>query len=365
MDRPCARPYGASRCDSSTNEDFHAAFAKDPAAQPRAIDKPGRRRLLRHALAGAVLSSFVAGALAQSWPERVVKIVVPFPAGGPTDTAARIIGQKMAEGLGQQVIVENRSGASGMIGADAVARSAPDGYTLMVLATPTLLVPHLTGQKNVDVFKALTPIGTAYDLPIVMVVNPERLPEVKSLQQYLAHAKAQSTPLNYTSAGNGSFGHLSTEMLKNLGGFELQHIPYKGSAPAMQDLLGGQVSMMFSDMIAALPHIQAGKLRPIAVGSASRVSFTPEVQTVAEQGFPGFHATAWGGLMAPAGTPPAIVERLRKELQTALSDKEVQSRLLTVGTIAAFEPPQEMAERMRADYERWGKVIRDNGIKRE
>lgn len=324
---------------------------------------PARRRVLRQALFGAVLSALAAGAIAQSYPDRTVRLVVPFPPGGPTDTAARIISQKMTEGLKQQVIVENRAGASGMIGAEAVAKSAPDGYTIMMLATPTLLVPHLTGRKNADVFKDFTPIGHAYELPIVMVVNPEKLPDVTGLQQYVAKAKAQPGTMNYTSAGNGSFGHLSTELLKNLGKFEIQHIPYKGSAPAIQDLLGGQVSMMFSDMIAALPHIKAGKLRAIAVGSANRVSFTPDVKTVAEQGFPGFEAAAWGGLLAPAGTPKEIVDRLGKELQVVLADKEVQAKMLAAGTIAAYQPPQQMANRMQSDFDRWGKVIRDNGIK--
>jgi tripartite-type tricarboxylate transporter receptor subunit TctC len=321
------------------------------------------QRILSVTMVGAALFAAAATAFAQSYPDRVIRLVVPFPPGGPTDTAARIIGQKMGDGLKQQVIVENRPGASGMIGAEAVAKSAPDGYTIMMLATPTLLVPHLTGRKNADVFKDFTPIGSAYDLPIVMVVNPDKLPEVTSLQQYIAKAKAQPGAMNYTSAGNGSFGHLSTEQLKNLGKFDVQHIPYKGSAPAIQDLLGGQVSMMFSDMIAALPHIKAGKLRPIAVGSTQRVSFTPEVKTVSEQGFPGFDATAWGGLLAPAGTPKEIVDRINKELQVVLADKEVQAKMLAAGTIAAYQPPQQMANRMQADYERWGKVIRDNGIK--
>lgn len=327
------------------------------------FEAPMTRRTLHRTIFAAALSVLAAGAFAQSYPDRIVRLVVPFPPGGPTDTAARIISQKMSEGLKQQVIVENRAGASGMIGAEAVARSAPDGYTIMMLATPTLLVPHLTGRKNVDVFKDFIPIGSAYDLPIVMVVNPEQMPDVTSLQQFVAKAKVQPGSMNYTSAGNGSFGHLSTELLKNLGKFDIQHIPYKGSAPAIQDLLGGQVPMMFSDMIAALPHIKAGKLRPIAVGSPTRVSFTPDVKTVAEQGFPGFDATAWGGLLAPAGTPKEVVDRLNKELQATLADKEVQAKMLAAGTIAAYQPPQQMANRMQSDYDRWGKVIRDNGIK--
>ena len=318
---------------------------------------------LKRLVLGALFLAAGAAASAENYPDRMLKLVVPFPPGGPTDVAARIIGQKMGEGLKQQVVVENRPGASGMIGADAVAKSAPDGYTMMVLANPTLLFPHLTSRKGLDVFKELAPVGSAYDLPIVMVVNPQKMPDVNGLQDLIAKAKAQPGALNYTSAGNASFGHLSTELLKNLGQFDIQHVPYKGSAPALQDLLGGQVPMMFSDMIAALPHIRSGKLRPIAVGSAKRVSFTPDVKTVAEQGFPGFDASAWGGLMVPAGTPQPVVERLSRELQAALADKDVQARLLGAGTIANYEAPDKMAARMRSDYDRWGKVIRDNGIK--
>jgi tripartite-type tricarboxylate transporter receptor subunit TctC len=323
----------------------------------------GFPRPLHAVLIGALISLSASAALAQGYPEKIVRLVVPFPPGGPTDTAARIISQKMSEGLKQPVVVENRPGASGMLGAETVAKSAPDGYTVMMLATPTLLVPHLTNRKGLDLFKDFTPIGAAYDLPIVMVVNPQTMPDVTGLQQFIAKAKAKPGALNYTSAGNGSFGHLSTELLKNLGQFDIQHIPYKGSAPAIQDILGGQVPMMFSDMIAALPHIKAGKLRPIAVGSGKRVSFTPDVKTVAEQGFPAFDAAAWGGLLAPAGTPKEVIARLNKELQNVLADKEVQAKMLSAGTVAAYMPPEQMAGRMRSDFERWGKVIRDNGIK--
>lgn len=333
-----------------------------PAAAQQAFSESATPGLKRLAMA-ALLCLAAGSAAAQGYPDRMIKLVVPFPPGGPTDVASRIIGQKMSEGLKQQVVVENRPGASGMIGAEVVAKSSPDGYTLMMLATPTLLFPHLGNYKGTDLFKDFTPVGSAYDLPIVMVVNPQKMPDVNSLQDLIAKAKAQPGALNYTSAGNASFGHLSTELLKNLGQFNIQHVPYKGSAPALQDLLGGTVPMMFSDMIAALPHIKAGTLRPIAVGSAKRVSFTPEVKTVAEQGFAGFDAVAWGGLMAPAGTPKDVVERLNKELQAALADKDVQAKLLGAGTVSAYASPEAMKSRMQSDFDRWGKVIRDNGIK--
>ena len=320
-------------------------------------------RRLGAVLLSATLPLAAAPALAETYPSKPIRLVVPFPPGGPTDTAARIIGQKMSETLKQPVVVDNRPGASGTIGAENVAKSPADGYTLLVLATPTLLAPHLINRKGYDIFKDFTPVGAAYDLPIVMVVNPQAMPDVTNLQQYIAKAKARPGALNYTSAGNGSFGHLSTELLKNLGHFDMQHVPYKGSAPAISDLLAGQVPMMFSDMIAALPHIKAGKLRPIAVGSAKRVSFTPEVKTVAEQGFPGFDATAWGGLLAPAGTPKEVVATLSAELKKALADPTVQQKMLGAGTVAAYMPQEQLAARMKADYSKWGKVIQDNGIR--
>jgi len=324
-----------------------------------------RRRFTISALAVAATLPFAAApALAQQgYPDKPIRLVVPFPAGGPTDTAARIIGQKMGESLKQTVVIDNRPGASGTIGAEAVAKSAPDGYTLLMLATPTLLAPHLIARKGYDLFKDFTPIGAAYELPIVMVVNPQSLPDVTDLQQYIAKVKGKPGQFNYTSAGNGSFGHLSTELLKSLGHFDVQHVPYKGSAPAISDLLAGQVPMMFSDMIAALPHIKAGKLRPIAVGSAKRVSFTPDVKTVAEQGFPGFDAAAWGGVLAPAGTPKEIVAALSAELRAALADPVVQQKMLGAGTVASYMPPDQLASRMRNDYAKWGKVIKDNNIR--
>ncbi len=325
-----------------------------------ALRNPARRALL--ALALPLLAGGAFAQASSTFPAKPITIIVPFPPGGPTDTATRIIGQKMAEGLGQPVLIDNRSGASGTIGAAAAAKAAPDGYTLVMLATPTLLADHLYAKPPYDIFKSFTPVGTTYDLPIVMVVNPKSLPEVTNLQQLIAKAKADGGKLNYTTAGAGSFGHLTTEMLKNTGRFDMQHVPYRGSAPAVTDLIGGQVPAMFSDLIAVLPHIRANTLRAIAVGSGKRVSLLPDVKTVAEQGFPGFDATSWGGLLAPAGTPKDVVARIGSELKKALADKEVQDKLEGVGTFAAYQTPEQMGQRMKSDHERWGKVIRDNKI---
>jgi tripartite-type tricarboxylate transporter receptor subunit TctC len=320
----------------------------------------------RHALALAAATLAAVGtapALAQAWPgAQPIKLIVPFPPGGPTDTASRIVGQQLAERLKHAVVVENRAGASGTIAASFVAKSPADGHTLMMLATPTLLAPHLYKAIGYDISRDFVPVATVYDLPIVMVVNPKVLPGVTSLPLLVEKAKAEKGLLNYTSSGPGSFGHLTNEMLKDLGKFDMQHVPYKGGTPAVTDLLGGQVPMMYADLVAALPHIQSGKLRAIAVGSPQRVSLLPDVPTVAEQGFPGFNAVSWGGLLAPVGTPQQIVERLSTEVQQILADKDVQERLLNAGAIAAYQPPAEMDKRIRSDFTKWGQVVRDRGI---
>ncbi|MGJ7504382.1 Bug family tripartite tricarboxylate transporter substrate binding protein [Variovorax sp. ZT5P49] len=321
------------------------------------LRSPVRRALLALAL------PLVAGtAFAQAWPAKPITLIVPFPPGGPTDVASRIVAQKMSLALKQNIVIDNRSGASGTVGAAAAARAPADGYTFVMLATPTLLASHLYGPTGYDIFKNFTPVGSVYDLPIVLVVNPKSLPDVTGVQGLIAKAKAEGGKLNYTSAGAGSFGHLTTEQLKNIGKFDMQHVPYRGSAPAVTDLIGGQVPAMFSDLVGVLPHIKAGKLRAIAVGSGQRVSLLPDVKTVAEQGFPGFDATSWGGLLAPAGTPKDVIDRMSAELKTALADKEVQDKLQSVGTFSAYRTPEQTGVRMREDFERWGKVIRDNHI---
>ena len=321
------------------------------------LSRPTRRVLL--ALALPMLAG---SALAQAWPSKTIKLIVPFPAGGPTDTASRIVGQKLALRLKQPVIVENKAGASGAIAAAQVAKSPADGYTLMMLATPTLLAPHLYKTTGYDSVKDFTSIATVYDLPIVVVVNPSLMPTVTDLQKLVTHAKAQPGRLNYTSSGVGSFGHLSMELLKQMGQFDMQHVPYRGGVPAITDTLGGQVPMMYADLVAALPHIQSGSLRAIAVGSPQRVGVIPDVKTIAEQGFKDFDAVSWGGLMAPAGTPRDVVDRISAEVQAILAEKDTQDKLLNAGAIANYQTADQMATRVQQYYTKWGKVIRDKGI---
>lgn len=329
----------------------------------RTKDFTHRLHSRRRAILALVAAPLMVGtAFADAWPNKPIRLVVPWPAGGPTDTASRIVGQKLAERLKQPVVVENRAGASGSIAAAQVAKAAPDGYTLMMLATPTLLAPHLYKKPGYESLKDFTPIASVYDLPIVVVVNPKLLPNVTDLPSLIAQAKAQPGKLNYTSSGAGSFGHLSMELLKDLGGFEMQHVPYKGGVPAISDTIGGQVPIMYADLVAALPHIQAGKLRAIAVGSPQRVSMLPDVKTIAEQGFKGYEAVSWGGLLAPKGVPKDIVDRVTGEVGKILADKDVQEKLLKAGALANYQSPEQMSQRMQQDYNKWGKVIRDKGI---
>ena len=322
-------------------------------------------RLSRRALLACALPLVAGSAFAQAWPAKPIKLVVPFPPGGPTDTASRIVGQRLAERLKQQVLVENRAGASGSIAAAQVAKAPGDGYTLMMLATPTMLAPHLYKKAGYDTVKDFVPVATVYDLPIVVVVNPQQMPSVTDLQRLITHAKAQPGKLNYTSSGPGSFGYLSMELLQQLGKFQMVHVPYRGGAPAITDTVAGQVPLMYADLVAALPHIQSGKLRAIAVGSPLRVSVIPDVKTVSEQGFAGFDAVSWGGLVAPPGTPADVVQRLSNELKAVLAEKETQDKLLVAGAIAHFEAPAQLGARVAKDYAKWGKVIREQQISME
>jgi tripartite-type tricarboxylate transporter receptor subunit TctC len=328
------------------------------------FSKHTRPCMLRWVLMMALFGGLASGVQAQqgSTPDRTIKLVVPFPAGGPTDTASRIVGQRLAERLKQTVVVENRAGASGAIAAAQVAKSTPDGTTLMMLATPTMLAPHFNKAAGYDTTKDFLPVATVYDLPIVIVVNPTLLPDVTDLAKLIAYAKAQPKPMNYTSSGVGSFGHLSMELLQQLAGFEMQHVPYKGGVPAITDTIGGVVPVMYSDLVAALPHIKSGKLRAIAIGSPQRVNVVPDVKTISEQGIKGYDAVSWGGLLVAKGTPKVMVDKLASEVQAILLDKEVQDRLRDAGCLANFEGPAQMGQRIQNDYAKWGRVIRDRSV---
>jgi tripartite-type tricarboxylate transporter receptor subunit TctC len=330
---------------------------------PTSCTHPSRARRAVLALAASLLVA--GGAAAQSYPSQPIRLIVPFPPGGPTDVASRLIGQQLEARLRQPVIVENRPGASGSIAANLLKRSPADGYTLMMLATPTLFAPFFYRNVGYETPKDFQPVATVYDLPIVVVTNPQKLPEVASLKQLVDYARAHPGELNYTSSGAGSFGHMTMERLQDVGDFRMQHVAYKGGVPAITDTIGGQVPMMYADLVAALPHIQAGKLRALAVGSPSRVSVLPDVPTIGEQGFDGFDAVSWGGLLAPRGTPGAVIERLGREVQAILADPAIQAKLIGAGTIAHYEPADAMGRRIADDYQKWGALARDKGMTAE
>ena len=320
-----------------------------------------RRNALRAMLAAGIAAApFATPVLAQGYPAKPVKIVVPFAPGGAVDTIARVIGQKMSEQMGQPVIVENHPGASANIGAELVAHAPADGYTLLLgangVATNMTLFPKLT-------FNALTdfaPIGRVGYAPVVLVV-PVGFP-AKSLKELLTMAREQPGKLSYASAGNGSSNHLAGEMLKAAAGIDVLHVPYKGGAPALTDLLGGRISYMLLNPVEVLPHVKSQRLRALAVGADKRIAILPDVPTVAEAGLPGYEASVWWGLLAPAKTPKDIVDKLNAEMNKAMADPSVHARLTELGVVFSPGTPQQFGDFVKAEVDKWAKVIKASGI---
>lgn len=314
---------------------------------------------LSWATASALCALLAAGAFAQGYPAKPVKIVVPYPPGGPTDIVARLVGQKLAEQTGQQFVVENRAGAGGNIGAEAVARAPADGYTLLVATTAHAINPSLFKQLGYDLQKDFAPVSQLTAGPLVIVANPA-LP-AKNVQELIALAKAKPGGLNYASSGNGQSTHLSAELFASMAGIKLNHVPYKGSAPALTDVIGGQADLMFDTMLSAMPQVKTGKLKALAVTSAARSSAAPDLPTVAESGLPGYEAIAWNGLLAPAGTPKDVVAKLNAELKRALEAPEVRDRFAAQGFGAAWGTPEQYASFIRSELAKWAKVVKASG----
>jgi tripartite-type tricarboxylate transporter receptor subunit TctC len=299
----------------------------------------------------------------QSFPSKPIRLIVTFAAGGGTDLVARAVQPKMGEFLGQPVVVENRAGANGAVGADAVAKSAPDGYTLCVCAAGTVAIgPHLTKQPF-DVFRDLAPISLLATSPFVVTVHPS-VP-AHSIRELIALSKSQPGKLNFGSSGIGGAPHLSTELFKGMTGTAMTHVAYKGLGPAMTDLLGGQIQMMLADVGVVAPHIKGGKLRGLAVSGATRSAVFPDLPTVAEAGVPGYAASTWYGVMAPAGTPAPVLARLSEDIGKALSVPEVKASLIGQGVEPAPMTPAQHGAFLKTEFEKWGKVIRETGIKLE
>jgi tripartite-type tricarboxylate transporter receptor subunit TctC len=301
---------------------------------------------------------------AQDYPNRPITLVVPFPPGGSTSIVARIISDKLSEALGQQIVVDNRGGAGGTIGTRAVARTAPDGYTILLGYTGTLAIgPTLYPSAGYDPRKDFAPIGLIGHAPNSLVVHPSFA--VHSVKELVAYAKANPGKVNYGSAGVGTVSHVSGVYFASAAGVSVTHIPYKGTGPALADLIGGHIPMAFAPIPATHANIAEGKLRGLAVTSAKRSSLLPDVPTIAEAGVAGFEASLYYGLVAPAGTPRPIVDRLNKALRDALASEEVRKRLATDGAEPVPSTPEEYAAHIDQDETKWSKVVRESGAKAE
>jgi tripartite-type tricarboxylate transporter receptor subunit TctC len=304
------------------------------------------------ASAFAVLAT---SATAQDFPARPVRVLVPYGTGGVTDITARIVTPRLAEALGQQVVVENRPGGASIPGTDAVAKAKPDGYTLLLTSTALAANPILFRKLPYDAVRDLAPVAFLAIVPTVLVVHPG-VP-ANTVQELVALARAK--PLDYGSAGNGSGNHLTTEVFKHAAGIQAQHIPYKGGGAVMADLVGGQVTFVFAVLPTAYPFIQGGKLRALGVSSARRNPALPNVPTVAESGLPGFDVNEWLGIFAPAGTPPAVVEKLNAAANAALRHPEVLEKLRGVGADPVGGPPDALGTHLKAEVARWMRLARD------
>jgi tripartite-type tricarboxylate transporter receptor subunit TctC len=321
------------------------------------------RRQFLHLAAGAAALPFVSRfAWAQSYPTRPVRIIVGFTAGGVNDTLARLIGQWLSERLGQPFIIENRPGAGGNVGTEAVVRSPADGYTLLLVQTPNAINATLYDKLNYNFIRDIAPVSSISLEPEVVVVNPS-VP-AKTVPEFIAYAKANPSQLNFASAGNGVAGHLAGELFKMMTGISMVHVPYRGGAPAVTDLLGGQVQVMFLAISASIEHIKAGKLRPLAVTSAARSEALPDVPTVGEF-VPGYESSVWFGVGAPKNTPAEIVDKLNKEINTGLADPAIKARLDRLGITVFAGSPAGFGKFIAEETEKWGKVIRTANIKPE
>jgi tripartite-type tricarboxylate transporter receptor subunit TctC len=314
-------------------------------------------------LVAILLACLSLQASAQAYPSKPVRVVVPFPPAGAADLLTRALGKKLGETWGQQVVADNRPGAGGNIGAEAAAKSAPDGYTLLMAAVTTHAVSmSLYAKLGYDIEKDLVPVSLVANVPHILVAHPS-LPG--TLREVIAYLKSQGGKVNFASQGNGTLSHLEFELMKSMAGFSANHVPYKGSAPAMVDILAGNVVLLFDSIPSSLPQVRAGKLRGVGVASSRRSPVLPELPTLDEAGLTGFTADSWFGVMAPAGTPRAVTAKLNADVVAALDSAEVKDIIARQGGFVMGSTPEQMATQIRTDRERWGKVVRDSGAKIE
>jgi tripartite-type tricarboxylate transporter receptor subunit TctC len=321
-----------------------------------------RRKFLHLAAGAAALPAVSRIAMAQAYPTRPVRLIVPFPPGGPTDLLARLLGQWLSERLGQPFIIENRPGAGGNIATEAAIRAQADGYTLLLVSAPNAINATLYDKLNYNFIRDIAPVAGISRESVVMVVNVSLPP--KTVPEFIAYAKANPRKINFASPGNGTTSHLTGELFKIAASVDMVHVPYRGAAPALSDLLGGQVQVFFGTTSAAIEHIRAGKLRALAVSSATRTETLPDVPPMGDF-LSGFEAYGWFGVTAPKNTPPEITESLNKEINAALADARIRTRLADLGATVFAGSSAEFGSFIAAETEKWGKVIRATNIKPE
>jgi tripartite-type tricarboxylate transporter receptor subunit TctC len=303
-------------------------------------------------------------AFGQSYPTKPIRLIVPFAAGGGNDNVARLVGKHLSDSLGQQLVIDNRPGAGGVLGAELAAKSAPDGYTLFLGGVGSHAInPNLNEHLPYDPIKDFVPIVLLASAPLILVVHPS-VP-AGSIREFSALARSKPGRLNYASNGNGSSSHLAAVMFEAMAGVKMVHVPYKGLSPALTDLLSDRVQLMFSSVVAIQPHVKAGKLRGLAMTGSKRLSSIPELPTLAESGLPGYEASSWYGVLAPAGTPKEVVARLNAEMVKALDQPEVRNSLLAEGAEPIGGTPEQFAAHIRSEKERLGKLIREAKIRLE
>ena len=312
-------------------------------------------------IAAALIALCSSVAAAQSYPNRPIRWIVTYPPGGPTDAVARTVGAELTKAWGQQIVIDNRAGAGGVIGTDLAAKAAPDGYTLLFGTSAGLTInPALSSKLPYNALKDFAPVSLLVLNPQILVLN-NGVPAA-SVKELVAYAKANPGKLNYASVGQGSPNHLGMELLKALAGIDMVHVPYKGTGPAITDLLAGQVQLMFNSMPSVLPLVRSGKLKGIAVGSAQRSPAAPDIPTVAEAGVPGFENVTWYGMFAPAKTPHDIVVKLNRQVVAILADPQMAQRLAAQGAEPRSSSPEELVKFMQVESARWKKVIKTSGI---
>ncbi len=319
--------------------------------------------LCERVLLGACLAMLAGVAGAQAYPNKPVRLIVPFAPGGFTDVVARILGQRLSASMGQQFVIENKAGAGSTIGTDFVAKAAPDGYTLVMVSTTHVISPWIYKAMPYDPIKGFVPVSKLVDSPYVLLVNP-KVP-ARTVQEFIALAKASPDAIRYASSGNGSSQHLMGGLFASMTGTRLQHVPYRGSSGAATDLVAGVVESSFAGVPNALAQVPAGRLRALAVTTARRIPQLPDVPTLQEAGVPGYEASVWLALLAPAGTPRDIVNRLNTEIARLMESADTRKALFDAGVEVSLSTPEALGEYMLKEMERWGKVVKDTGVKME